>query len=121
MGKQVIESERLSLHELSAEDSSDAAFIFRLLNEPSFLKNIGDRGVHSLEDAHGYLRLGPMASYLAKMCIRDSSRHCQRHCRQSRRAARCVFRCAGTGRNGQRSDRNRPHAQCADPRAGTHA
>ena len=65
MGKQVIESERLSLHELSAEDSSDAAFIFRLLNEPSFLKNIGDRGVHSLEDAYGYLRLGPMASYFA--------------------------------------------------------
>lgn len=61
----VIETERLSLHELSAHDPNDVAFIFRLLNEPSFLKNIGDRGVHSLDDAHGYLLKGPMASYLA--------------------------------------------------------
>ena len=65
MGKGVIETERLSLHELSADDSTDAAFIFRLLNEPSFLKNIGDRGVHSLEDAYCYLRIGPVASYRA--------------------------------------------------------
>ena len=65
MGKGVIETGRLSLHELSADDSSDAAFILRLLNEPSFLKNIGDRGVHSLEDAHNYLRIGPMESYRA--------------------------------------------------------
>ena len=63
MGKVVIEAGRLSLHELSDEDSNDAAFIFRLLNEPSFLKNIGDRGVHCLEDAYNYLRIGPMASY----------------------------------------------------------
>ncbi len=61
----VIETARLSLHELSADSADDPAFIYRLLNEPSFLKNIGDRGVHSLEDADGYLRKGPMASYLA--------------------------------------------------------
>lgn len=65
MGTVVIETKRLSLHELSADDANDVAFIFRLLNEPSFLKNIGDRGVHSLQDAHGYLLKGPMASYLA--------------------------------------------------------
>ena len=63
MDKAVIETGRLSLHELCADDGYDAAFILRLLNEPSFLKNIGDRGVHSLEDAYNYLRVGPMASY----------------------------------------------------------
>lgn len=61
----MIETDRLSLHELSADDDSDVAFIYRLLNEPSFLENIGDRGVHCLDDAQGYLRIGPMASYLA--------------------------------------------------------
>ena len=35
----------------------------RLLNEPSFIENIGDRGVRSIEDAHRYLREGPMAMY----------------------------------------------------------
>ena len=65
MVKAIIETQRLSLHELSADCSGDVAFMLRLLNEPSFLKNIGDRGVRSLEDARGYLRLGPMASYVA--------------------------------------------------------
>ena len=65
MAAPILETRRLSLHELSAEVDEDAAFIFRLLNEPSFLKNIGDRGVHSLQDAYAYLRQGPMASYLA--------------------------------------------------------
>ncbi|MEP6908009.1 MAG: GNAT family N-acetyltransferase [Pseudoxanthomonas sp.] len=60
----VIETERLSLHELSADVAEDAPFIYRLLNGPDFLKNIGDRGVHSLEEASAYLRKGPMASYL---------------------------------------------------------
>jgi hypothetical protein len=35
----------------------------KLLNEPSFIENIGDRGVRSIEDAHRYLREGPMAMY----------------------------------------------------------
>jgi ribosomal-protein-alanine N-acetyltransferase len=41
----------------------DAPFLVRLLNEPSFLENIGDRGVRSVEDAHRYLREGPLAMY----------------------------------------------------------
>ena len=63
MAGPILETARLSLHELSADDAGDVAFIYRLLNEPSFLENIGDRGVHSPEDARGYLRKGPMASY----------------------------------------------------------
>lgn len=42
---------------------TDAAFIARLLNEPSFLENIGDRGVRTEEDAPRYLLQGPMAMY----------------------------------------------------------
>lgn len=41
----------------------DAPFLVRLLNEPSFLENIGDRGVRDEADAHRYLREGPMAMY----------------------------------------------------------
>ncbi|MBC8028105.1 MAG: GNAT family N-acetyltransferase [Steroidobacteraceae bacterium] len=44
-------------------DFTDAAFIAQLLNEPSFLQNIGDRGVRTEEDAPRYLREGPMAMY----------------------------------------------------------
>jgi RimJ/RimL family protein N-acetyltransferase len=35
----------------------------KLLNEPSFIENIGDRGVRSIKDAHRYMREGPMAMY----------------------------------------------------------
>jgi len=55
-----LESERLSLRRL---DFDDSPFLVTLLNEPSFLVNIGDRGVRSIEDAHRYLREGPMAMY----------------------------------------------------------
>lgn len=61
----VIETERLQLHAFAADSDSDVAFMHRLLNEPSFLRNIGDRGVRSLEDAHAYLLKGPVASYAA--------------------------------------------------------
>ena len=59
----MIETDRLDLHELSADSADDAAFILRLLNEPSFIRNIGDRGVRNLGDAAAYLRKGPVASY----------------------------------------------------------
>lgn len=34
----------------------DAAFVLELLNDPGWLRNIGDRGVRSLEDARAYIR-----------------------------------------------------------------
>lgn len=61
----MIQSERLELHELSDQSQEDIVFVHRLLNEPSFLENIGDRGVHNLEDARGYILKGPMTSYRA--------------------------------------------------------
>jgi len=56
----VFETERLVLRRLTVED---APFILRLLNEPSFLQHIGDRGVRNLADAKQYLLSGPIASY----------------------------------------------------------
>lgn len=51
---------RLTLRRLRFDD---APFLVKLLNEPSFLQNIGDRGVRNVEDAHRYLREGPMVMY----------------------------------------------------------
>ncbi len=56
----VLETERLLLRQLSTED---AGFILELLNEPSFIRNIGDRGVRTIEDANSYILNGPVASY----------------------------------------------------------
>jgi RimJ/RimL family protein N-acetyltransferase len=56
----VCETPRLLIRRL---DATDAPFILRLLNEPSFLENIGDRGVRSLDNALTYLTKGPFASY----------------------------------------------------------
>jgi len=56
----VIETPRLTLHRLSEDD---AGFILELLNEPSFLRYIGDKGVRTRENAGRYILAGPMASY----------------------------------------------------------
>ena len=58
----VIETERLLLRHF---EPADAPFVVRLLNEPSFIENIGDRGVRTVEDARAYLAAGPLASYAA--------------------------------------------------------
>lgn len=42
---------------------ADAPFLLRLLNEPSFIDNIADKGVRTLAQAEEYLRTGPLASY----------------------------------------------------------
>ena len=57
----VCRTERLVLRELTADD---AAFILELVNEPAWLRFIGDRKVHSLEDARAYIAKGPAASYV---------------------------------------------------------
>lgn len=56
----VLETERLSLRRLSVDD---AEFILALLNEPSFLRYIGDKKVHNLDDARQYILNGPVGSY----------------------------------------------------------
>ncbi len=56
----VLETQRLVLRRLSADD---AEFILALLNEPSFLRYIGDKGVRNIADAVRYIQTGPVASY----------------------------------------------------------
>jgi RimJ/RimL family protein N-acetyltransferase len=56
----VLETDRLILRWLSPED---AEFILRLLNEPSWLRFIGDKGVRTIEDARSYILQGPVEMY----------------------------------------------------------
>ena len=56
----VLDTERLILR-LAA--LGDAAFILRLLNEPSFLRFIGDRKVRTIADAERYIGERLIASY----------------------------------------------------------
>jgi RimJ/RimL family protein N-acetyltransferase len=58
--KTILETERLLLCELREEDS---AFIFDLLNSPTWLQFIGDRGIRTPEDALNYITKGPQVSY----------------------------------------------------------
>jgi [ribosomal protein S5]-alanine N-acetyltransferase len=56
----VLETERLILRWLTTDD---AAFILELLNEPSWIRYIGDKGVRTLEDAKNYILTGPLNMY----------------------------------------------------------
>lgn len=56
----VLETDRLLLRRL---ETDDAEFMLRLLNEPSFLHYIGDRGVRDLEQARQYIVDRIVASY----------------------------------------------------------
>src|SRR5450755_4762461 len=59
-GVKVLQTERLALRELTVDD---AVFIRELVNEPSWIRFIGDRGVRSVDDARAYLLKGPIAMY----------------------------------------------------------
>ncbi|MEP6569731.1 MAG: GNAT family N-acetyltransferase [Acidobacteriota bacterium] len=56
----ILETDRLVLRRLSFDD---AEFILELLNQPSFLRYIGDKEVRNTEDAVRYIETGPQASY----------------------------------------------------------
>jgi len=56
----ILETERLLLRHLS---SDDAAFMLELLNDPSYIQNIGDRRIRTVEGAKVYITKGPIASY----------------------------------------------------------
>jgi RimJ/RimL family protein N-acetyltransferase len=55
-----LETERLLLRQFIIDD---AQFILTLLNEPSFLRYIGDKKVRNIEDARQYILNGPITSY----------------------------------------------------------
>ena len=56
----VLETDRLVLRRLTVEDD---AFLLELLNDPAWLRFIGDKGVRTLEDARRYVETGPMDMY----------------------------------------------------------
>lgn len=70
-----LETPRLRIRHLAL---SDAAYILRLLNEPSFIANIADKNVRTEAQAEAYLETGPLQSYrthghgLNRVELRDS-------------------------------------------------
>jgi [ribosomal protein S5]-alanine N-acetyltransferase len=72
----VIRTERLDLRELELRD---AGFMLELLNEPAFLRFIGDKGVRTQAAAREYLQKGPVESYgrhgfgLYAACLHDGT------------------------------------------------
>ena len=60
MSDAVRETPRLRIGRMTADD---APFILELVNDPDFLRYIGDRGVRTLDDAVAYIANGPLASY----------------------------------------------------------
>ena len=55
-----LQTPRLKLRLLNEDD---APMILSLLNQPSFLKNIGDKKVRNLKDATDYINNGPLKLY----------------------------------------------------------
>ncbi|HYK71724.1 MAG TPA: GNAT family N-acetyltransferase [Pseudoneobacillus sp.] len=56
----LIQTERLLIRKVTIEDTM---FILRLLNEPSWIQYIGDKGVKTEEDAKKYIQSGPIQMY----------------------------------------------------------
>ncbi|MEJ6004600.1 GNAT family N-acetyltransferase [Paucibacter sp. AS339] len=56
-----LESSRLRIRRL--DPTADAGFMLQLLNDPSWLHFIGDRGVRTLDDAQRYILTGPVEMY----------------------------------------------------------
>ena len=51
---------RLLIRQFNLQDTD---FLIKLLNQPSFIENIADKGVRNKSDAIDYLNKGPFASY----------------------------------------------------------
>jgi len=55
-----LETSRLRIRQLEVDD---AGFIYRLVNDPQWLRFIGDKGVSNLDDARDYIETGPLEMY----------------------------------------------------------
>ncbi|MCP4391601.1 MAG: GNAT family N-acetyltransferase, partial [Gammaproteobacteria bacterium] len=70
-----LETSRLNIRWLSFDD---AEFIFTLVNDPDWIRFIGDNGVNSLDAARNYLETGPLQMYrqhgfgLNRVALKDS-------------------------------------------------
>ena len=56
----ILETDRLILSELKTKD---AKFIHKLYNDQDFINYIGDKGIHSVQDAVRFINTGPKQSY----------------------------------------------------------
>lgn len=56
----ILETERLTLRKITIDD---APFMLDLLNQPSFIRFIGDRGVRTLDDARNIIRKRYLEAY----------------------------------------------------------
>ena len=56
----ILETSRLILRQMTVDD---AAFMLVLLNDPSWIRFIGDRGVRTLDEARNYILQGAMTNY----------------------------------------------------------
>ena len=56
----MLQTDRLSIERFALDDCE---FIFELINEPSFKRYIGDKGIETLDDARRYLQDGPLDHY----------------------------------------------------------
>lgn len=70
------ETERLSIRRFAL---SDASFILKLLNQPSFIDNIRDSNVRTITDAENYLQKSCLSAYekhnfgLLCVCLKDGT------------------------------------------------
>jgi ribosomal-protein-alanine N-acetyltransferase len=55
-----LQTDRLAIRPLR---EGDAGFVLELVNDADWLRFIGDKNVHSLDDARRYLRDGPLAMF----------------------------------------------------------
>ncbi len=56
----VLKTKRLKLRRMTLEDGE---FILELLNDPDFVRFVGDKGVRTIDDARQYILSGPKSSY----------------------------------------------------------
>ncbi|HTM00730.1 MAG TPA: GNAT family N-acetyltransferase [Candidatus Omnitrophota bacterium] len=56
----VLETPRLVLRRFTLDD---APFVFEMVNDPDWIRYIGDRGVRTLDDARAYIRDRTLAQY----------------------------------------------------------
>ena len=60
MAPEALQTARLDIVPLSL---ADAPFVYEIVNDPAWIRFIGDKHVHSIADAEAYLRNGPLAMY----------------------------------------------------------
>ena len=69
-GPRSLTTDRLLLRPLTLDD---APFIMELVTEPDWIRFIGDKNVHGLDDARRYLRDGPLKMYaehgVGSLCV----------------------------------------------------